>query len=203
MKTFLGACVNLGPDDIDPALIARARLTYLEGYLWDRDAAKEAFLRAAALAHDAGRQVSLTLSDPFCVDRHRASFRELINGHIDVLFANEAEIMSLYQVEDFDNALQHVRHDCAVAALTRSDKGSVVVAGDEVHVVDALPAARVVDATGAGDSYAAGFLYGMTHGYDVATCARIGGIVAAEVVAHVGPRPDNDLAALVREKLVI
>jgi sugar/nucleoside kinase (ribokinase family) len=196
MNTYLGACVNLGPDDIDADLVARAKVTYLEGYLWDRDAAKDAFLKAAKLAHDANRWVSLTLSDAFCVDRHRDSFRDLINGHVDVLFANEAEILSLYQVGTFDEALQRVRHDCAIAALTRSEKGSVIVDGDEIHVVDAEPVVRVVDTTGAGDQYAAGFLHGLTHGRSLFECGRLGGIAAAEVIAHVGPRPQVSLKAL-------
>jgi len=201
MNTFLGASVNLGPEDIDEDLVARAQVTYLEGYLWDRDEAKAAFLRAAGLAAAKDRMVSLSLSDPFCVDRHRDSFREFVAGHVDVLFANEDEITSLYQVENFDDALQHVRQDCRIAALTRSEKGAVVVAGDEVHVVDAEPVSAVVDTTGAGDQFAAGFLYGLTHGRDLATCARIGGIAASEVIAHVGPRPLVKLADLVAEKL--
>jgi sugar/nucleoside kinase (ribokinase family) len=201
MNTFLGASVNLGPEDIDADLVARAKVTYLEGYLWDRDAAKEAFLRAAALAAANGRMVSLSLSDPFCVDRHRESFREFVSGHVDILFANEDEITSLYQVDNFDAALQHVRQDCRIAALTRSEKGSVIVAGEEVHVVDAEPVGKVVDTTGAGDQFAAGFLYGYTRGRDLATCARIGGIAAAEVIGHVGPRPQVKLADLVAEKL--
>jgi sugar/nucleoside kinase (ribokinase family) len=201
MNTFLGASVNLGPEDIDKDLVARAKVTYLEGYLWDRDEAKAAFLRAAGLAAAKNRMVSLSLSDPFCVDRHRDSFREFVAGHVDVLFANEDEIMSLYQVENFDEALQHVRQDCRIAALTRSEKGSVVVSGEEVHVVDAEPVDAVVDTTGAGDQFAAGFLHGLTRGEDLATCARIGGIAAAEVIAHVGPRPQVKLADLVVQKL--
>lgn len=201
MNTFLGASVNLGPEDIDEDLVARAKVTYLEGYLWDRDEAKQAFLRAAGLAAAKDRMVSLSLSDPFCVDRHRESFREFVSGHVDILFANEDEIMSLYQVDTFDEALQHVRQDCRIAALTRSEKGSVIVAGEEVHVVDAEPVGKVVDTTGAGDQFAAGFLYGYTHGRDLATSARIGGIAAAEVIAHVGPRPQVKLADLVAEKL--
>lgn len=201
MNTFLGASVNLDPDDIDGDLIARAQVTYLEGYLWDRDEAKAAFLKAAALAAVNKRLVSLSLSDPFCVDRHRDSFRKFIGEHVDVLFANEDEIMSLYEVTDFDAALQHVREDCRIAALTRSEKGSVVVSGDEVHVVDAAPVSQVVDTTGAGDQFAAGFLFGLTHGRDLATCAQIGAITAAEVIDHVGPRPLVSLAELVSARL--
>ncbi len=201
MNTFLGACAELGPDDIDAELIGRAKVTYLEGYLWDRDEAKQAFLKAARLAHAADRKTALTLSDSFCVDRHRSSFRQLISSHIDILFANEAEILSLYEVDVFDDALQHARDDCAVAALTRSEKGSVVISGKEVHVVDAEPVARVVDTTGAGDQYAAGFLYGYTRGEDLASCARIGGIAASEVISHVGPRPQMKLSDLVAAQL--
>ena len=201
MNTYLGAATNLTPDDVDPELIAAAKITYMEGYLWDPPQAKEAFLKAARIAHDHGRQVSITLSDPFCVERHRASFRELIKHHIDILFANEDEVMSLYQVDSFDDALQHVREDCAVAALTRSEKGSVIVAGDEVHVIDAAPVARVVDTTGAGDLYASGFLFGLTHSYDLPRSARLAGLAAAEVISHIGPRPDVVLADYVRGKL--
>ena len=201
MNTYLGACVNLTPDDIAPAVIAAAQITYMEGYLWDPPQAKQAFLKAADVAHDHGRQVSLTLSDPFCVERYRASFRELIRDHIDILFANEEEIKSLYQVDSFDDALELVRHDCEVAALTRSEKGSVIVGGDAVHVIDAAPVAAVVDTTGAGDLYAAGFLFGLTHDYDLPRCAHVASLAAAEVISHIGPRPDVVLADYVRGKL--
>lgn len=201
MNTFLGACADLGSDDIDDDLIGRAQVTYLEGYLWDRDPAKQAFLRAARLAHAAGRMTALTLSDSFCVDRHRDSFRDLIHGHIDILFANEAEILSLYEVDNFDAALQHAREDCAVAALTRSEKGSVIIAGDEVHVIDAERVIQVVDTTGAGDQFAAGFLFGYTRGSDLALCGRIGGLAAAEAISHVGPRPQVSLSGLVEARL--
>ena len=200
MQTYLGACVTLGPDDIDPAVVGAARVTYLEGYLWDQPAAKQAFLKAAEIAHAQGREVSLSLSDPFCVDRHRADFLSLIEGHIDILFANEAEITSLYQC-GFDESLRHVRGHCTMAALTRSELGSVVVSGNDVVVVGAQPVAKVVDTTGAGDLYAAGFLYGYTHGRDAATCARLGGLCAAEVISHVGARPDQPLRPLVAATL--
>jgi len=201
MQTYLGACVGLGPDDIDEKTIADAQVTYMEGYLWDPAEAKKAFLKAAEVAHDADRQVSLSLSDPFCVDRHRAEFRDLVKNHVDILFANEDEVISLYQVADFDEALQAVRADCNIAALTRSEKGSVVVAGDEVHVVDAEPVAKVVDTTGAGDAYAAGFLHGVTNGADLATAAHMGGICSAEVISHMGARPEVSLADLVKQRL--
>ena len=201
MQTYLGACVDLGPADVDTEQIADSQITYLEGYLWDPPGAKEAFVKAADIAHEAGRKVSLSLSDPFCVDRHRVDFLDLAEHHVDILFANEQEITSLYQVQHFDDALQAVRGHCDIAALTRSDKGSVIVAGDEVHVVDAEPVSDVVDTTGAGDAYAAGFLYGVTSGQNLATSARIGGIAAAEVISHMGARPDVSLKALVEEKL--
>lgn len=197
MQTFLGAGADLGPEDVDPALIASAQVTYLEGYLWDPPAAKDAFLKAASAAREAGRRVALTLSDPFCVDRYRDEFVDLVRDHVDILFANEAEILHLYRASTFDEALQHVRGQCEVAALTRSEKGSVVVTAGEVHVIDAAPVARVVDTTGAGDMYAAGFLFGFTHGYDLATCGRMGGIAAAEIISHFGARPETPLAQLI------
>jgi len=199
MSTFLGACIELGPDDIDEAVIAASRVTYLEGYLWDPPGAKAAFRKAYEIAHGHDRQVALSLSDPFCVDRHRDEFLDLVGDHVDILFANEAEIVSLYQVADFDEALQRVRGHCRIAALTRGAHGSVVVAGDEVHVVPAHPVARVVDTTGAGDLYAAGFLHGLTQGWDLARCARLGGLAASEAIAHIGARPQADLAALAVE----
>ncbi|NQV99052.1 MAG: adenosine kinase [Rhodospirillales bacterium] len=201
MQTFLGACIGLGPDDIVEDEIAAAAVTYMEGYLWDPEDAKAAFLKAAGIAHGAGREVSLSLSDPFCVDRHRDEFRDLVSNHVDILFANEDEIMSLYQVASFDEALQAVRNECKIAALTRSEKGSVIIAGDDVHIVDAETVDRVVDTTGAGDAYAAGFLHGYTAGRDLATAARIGSICAAEVISHIGARAQVNLKHLVAEKL--
>ena len=201
MQTYLGASVGLGPDDIDPKRIAEAKVTYLEGYLWDPPAAKDAFRKAAKAANDARRLVALSLSDPFCVDRHRADFIDLVERHVDLLFANEEEIKSLYQVSTFDEALQKVRGHCQVAALTRSARGAVVIAGDEVHVIDARPAVKVVDTTGAGDAFAAGFLYGFTHGFDLARAARAGAVAAAEVISHVGARPEIPLKDLIAAHL--
>jgi sugar/nucleoside kinase (ribokinase family) len=201
MVTCLGAASDLTPADIDPKAIGAARVLYLEGYLFDRDDAKKAFAQAGDLAHAAGREVALTLSDGFCVDRHREHFRSLVEEHIDILFANEAEIKSLYEVDSFDEALQHVRKHCKIACLTRSEKGSVVLSGDDVHVVDAVPVDTVVDTTGAGDQYAAGFLFGYTQGYDLYKSGRIGAIAAGEVISHYGARPEVDLKALVAEKL--
>ena len=201
MSTFLGASVNLTPDDLDPGAIAGAKVTYMEGYLWDAPPAKQAFQEAARIAHEAGRKVALGLSDPFCVERHRKSFLDLVSGHVDLLFANEVEITSLFQAETFDDALQHVRGHCEIAALTRSEKGSVILAGDEVHVVDAAPVAKVVDTTGAGDLYAAGFLYGYTSGRNLFDCGRIGALAAAEVISHFGARPEVLLRGLVSDRL--
>ena len=201
MNTYLGACVELTPDDVDPDVIADSQVTYMEGYLWDPPQAKQAFLKAGQVAHDAGRSVALTLSDGFCVDRHRDEFRDLVANHVDILFANEDEILSLYQLSEFDEALQIVRGQVRIAALTRSEKGSVVVGGDEVHVLDAEPVDRVVDTTGAGDLYAAGFLYGLTQGRNLHDCGRMGGIVAAEIISHVGARPAVPLAKLVADKM--
>ncbi|MEX2254961.1 MAG: adenosine kinase [Acidimicrobiia bacterium] len=197
LNTFLGAASEIGPADVTPHLVAEAQVTYLEGYLFDQPSAKEAFRHAARLAHEAGRRVALSLSDGFCVERHRDDFRALVEHDVDVLFANESEICSLYEVHTFDDALQSVLHHCEIAALTRSAKGSVVISGDDVHVIDAHPVgSSVVDTTGAGDLYAAGFLYGLTHGYDLGTCGRLGALAASEVIAHLGARPEQSLAGL-------
>ena len=201
LNTYLGAGTNLGPDDVDASMVARAQITYLEGYLWDPPAAKEAFRKASEVAHKAGRKIAFSLSDSFCVDRWREEFVHLAEHEIDVLFANEDEIMSLYQVGTFDEALQHVRGHCEIAALTRSEKGSVVISGDEVHVIDAEPANAVVDTTGAGDLYAAGFLFGLSRGLDLYTCGHLGSIAASEVISHMGARPEASLADLARETL--
>ncbi|MFA5591811.1 MAG: adenosine kinase [Micavibrio sp.] len=200
MNTFLGACVELTPDDIDEDLVKSAEVTYLEGYLFDPPQAMEAFYKAAKIAHDAGRKVSLTLSDSFCVGRHRAAFQELVENHIDILFANEEEIKSLYETESFEEAFAIVRNKCEIAALTRSEKGSVIIRGDEVTEIKAEPVARVVDTTGAGDAYAAGFLFGYTSSLSMAECGRLGSIAAAEVISHVGPRPQVALSSLLPQK---
>ena len=196
LTTYLGASVHLSPNDVDKDVIERAAIVYLEGYLFDPPEAQRAFHVAAGVAHAAGRRVALTLSDPFCVDRHRAAFRELVERHVDILFANEAEIRALYQAPDFDTALQQVRRHCAIAALTRSERGSVVVAGDDVHVIDAKRVGAVVDTTGAGDLYAAGFMVGLSRNRDLATCGRLGSLAAGEVISHVGARPLTPLAQL-------
>lgn len=200
MHTYLGACVELGPDDIDPDFIARAQVTYMEGYLWDRPAAKEAFLKAADVAAQAGRRVSLTLSDSFCVERHRDSFRELISGHVDILFGNEDELVNLYRTDTLDQAIDAVRGECEIVVVTRGAKGSMVMDGPSVFEVPAEPIDRLVDTTGAGDLYAAGFLHGYTQGRHLAECARLGSLAAAEIISHYGARPEVDLAELVGEK---
>lgn len=197
MNTFLGASINLTPADIDADLVGRAEVTYLEGYLWDPPEAKDAFRRAIAVSHGAGKKVALTLSDSFCVGRWRDEFARLVRDEIDILFANEAEIMALYECATFDQALQHVRASGRIAALTRSEKGSVIVSGDEVHVIDAAHIGPVVDTTGAGDLFAAGFLYGLTHGKGLAAAGRIGSVCAGAVIAQVGARPAVDLRELV------
>lgn len=198
LNTYLGAASGLMPDHIDTAQIARAEVVYLEGYLWDLDEAKKAMVKAMQAAASAGRKVAFTLSDGFCVDRHRAEFLDLVENHVDILFANEDEICSLYEVDTFDEALALVRGHCEIACLTRSAKGSVVVSGEHDHVVAAHPVERVVDTTGAGDLYAAGFLYGYTNGLDLVTSARLASMAAAEVISHIGARPEVSLAELAR-----
>jgi sugar/nucleoside kinase (ribokinase family) len=196
MNTYLGACTTLSPTDIDPLMVEEAVVTYLEGYLWDPPAAKDAFVKAARLARKAGRKVALTLSDAFCVERHRSSFRELIARDIDILFANERELASLYETNFFDEALQRVRKEVELAVLTRSEAGSIVAFRDEFHVVEAKEVEKLVDATGAGDLYASGFLYGLTRGRPLVECARLGSLAAAEVISHIGARPQTSLKAL-------
>jgi sugar/nucleoside kinase (ribokinase family) len=198
MNTFLGISALLGPDDVDEDVVASASITYCEGYLWDVEVAKQAMRKAMAIAHEAGNRVAFALSDGFCVDRHRPEFLDLVEHSVDVLFANEAEICSLYEVDRFDEALARVRGHCRLACLTRSEKGSVLVTADEVHVVPAHPVDPVVDSTGAGDLYAAGVLHGLTRGLDLETCGRLGSLAAAEVISHLGARPQvplRDLAA--------
>ena len=197
LNTYLGACVNLGPEDVDDELVRRGKVLYLEGYLWDKPKAKEAFVKAASVASAAGRRVALTLSDSFCVARHRESFLDFVARHVDILFANEAEIKALYATESFDEAVVHARRDTKLAALTRGPRGSVLVAGSEHVEVDAAPVARLVDTTGAGDLYAAGVLFGLTHGDSLAAAGRRGSIAAAEVISHYGARPECKLSELV------
>jgi sugar/nucleoside kinase (ribokinase family) len=196
MSTFLGASSLLGVSDIDDEAIADGKLLYMEGYLYDHDDAKAAFRHAAGVAHGAGGMVSLTLSDSFCVDRHRDDFRALVSDEVDLLFGNAAELISLYETETFDQAVQELRRHCQFAAITTGSTGSVVITGDDVIEVSAQPVRRVVDTTGAGDLYAAGFMYGVTSGRSLPECGRLGSIAASEVISHVGPRPLVELRTL-------
>lgn len=196
MNTYLGVSSLLCPTDLDASTIAAGKVLYMEGYLYDRDEAKEAFRAAARIAHENDREVSLTLSDSFCVDRHRADFRALVADEVDILFGNEDELMSLYEVATFEDAVDAVRRDCALAAITRGAAGSVIVTGDGVLAVPAESVDRVLDTTGAGDLFASGFLYGYTQGKPLAECGRLGSIAAAEVISHVGARPLVELTTL-------
>jgi adenosine kinase len=200
MNTYLGAAQDLHPNDVDGEAIAAAAITYLEGYLWDPKHAKDAFLKAAKAAHAAGRHVALTLSDAFCVDRWRDEFLNLArSGTVDLLFANEAEMHSLYQTADFDTAVKALRADVKLAVVTRSEKGCLVVSRERVQEVSAFPVARVVDTTGAGDLFAAGFLVGLARGADHARAAKLGALAAAEVIGHLGARPEASLKSLAQE----
>jgi sugar/nucleoside kinase (ribokinase family) len=196
MNTYLGASVDFTPADIDADMIGAAKIVYLEGYLFDKDAAKSAFRQAAKLAKSAGAKVALTLSDPFCVDRHRDDFRNLIKQDADIVFANEKEITTLYEVNSFDEAADAALQDCELAVLTRSEAGSVIVGGGETVEVPADPVAKVEDATGAGDLYAAGFLFGLTQGLPLEACGKLGSLAAAEVISHLGARPETSLRTL-------
>ena len=200
MNTYLGAAQDLHPNDIDADAVAAAQIIYLEGYLWDPPHAKEAFLKAAKIAHDAERDVALTLSDAFCVGRYRAEFLDLIRtGTVDIVFANESELHSLYETSDFDTAVNALRNDVRLAVITRSEKGCLVVTREETDAVPASPIERVVDATGAGDLFAAGFLVGLSRGVEYRTAARRGALAAAEVIQHLGARPETSLKALARD----
>jgi sugar/nucleoside kinase (ribokinase family) len=202
MNTYLGACRELDPDDIDEAAVASAAITYIEGYLWDAEASKAAIRKGIGAAKRAGRKVAMTLSDPFCVGRFRDEFIDLLREDIDILFANEAEITALYEVSSFDDAMAQVRKKQArIAALTRSEKGVVIVSGEQVHSVPAEKLKQVVDTTGAGDLFAAGFLFGLTHGHNLPSAGRIGVICAAEIISHFGARPDVSLKDLVKTKM--
>lgn len=201
MCTYLGAADQLTRDDVSEDLVTRAKVTYVEGYLWDQPHAKDAIRHVMDIARSNGGRVAFTLSDPFCVARHRAEFLDLIDERVDILFANAHEICSLFESDDFDDAFQAVRGRCEVAALTRSEHGSVVVTSGELHVIDPVPAHEVVDLTGAGDLYAAGFLFGLTREHDLATCGRLGSVAAAEVISHLGARPVASLASLATSAL--
>ena len=196
MSTFLGASVHLTPDDVDPAVIESARITYLEGYLFDPPQARRAFAKAAGLARASERLIALSLSDAFVVDRHRAALAGFIDSEVDVLLANESELVSLCEADDFDAAVRALRGRVKLAAVTRGDQGSVVIAGDEIRAIDPVRVEKVVDTTGAGDQYAAGFLLGLAMGRPLPICGRLGSIAAAEVISHYGPRPQTSLKDL-------
>ena len=200
MNTYLGAAQDLHPNDVDADVVAGAAITYLEGYLWDPPHAKEAFRKAAKIAHGAGRQVALTLSDAFCVGRYRAEFLDLLrSGTVDLVFANESELLSLYETANFETAVDGLRGDAKLAVVTRSEKGCVVVTKPGVEAVPAAPISKLVDATGAGDLFAAGFLFGLARGRDHRTAARLGAIAAAEVIQHIGARPEVPLKTLAQQ----
>ena len=199
MNTYLGASQLLSPEDVDEELARHTPITYLEGYMWDRPAAKEAFQKAARLAHQGGNRVALTLSDAFCVDRFRDEFLGLMRkGLVDTVFANTEEVLSLYQTPDFKSALEALRAEGVLGVVTRSEKGCVVVEGDKTLEVPAFPIVRLIDTTGAGDLFAAGFLAGLARGADYYTCGRLGALAAAEIIQHIGPRPEVGLKELAR-----
>jgi sugar/nucleoside kinase (ribokinase family) len=201
MNTYLGACVELGPEDVEAEKAAGAKVTYFEGYLWDPPRAKEAIRLTARLAHAAGREVSMTLSDPFCVDRYRDEFLDLMrSGTVDIVFANESELKSLYQTSSFESGLEQIRKDCRLAAVTRSERGSVLVRGGETVQIDAIEIEELVDTTGAGDLYAAGFLYGYTSGRSLADCGALGSLAAGLVIQQIGPRPQLSLREAAQQR---
>ncbi|MFK4511937.1 adenosine kinase [Bradyrhizobium daqingense] len=201
MNTYLGAAQDLSPADIDPAEIAGAGIVYLEGYLWDPKNAKDAFLKAAKIAHDAKRQVALTLSDSFCVDRYRDEFLSLMrNGTVDIVFANESELHALYMTSDFDAALKQLRNDVNLGVVTRSEKGCMVVSSEDAVAAPAFPVDKVVDTTGAGDLFAAGFLYGLARNFGYKQCGELGALAAAEVIQHIGARPQVSLKELAGQR---
>jgi sugar/nucleoside kinase (ribokinase family) len=200
MNTYLGACVELGPEDVEADVVAEAKVTYFEGYLWDPPRAKDAIRECARIAHENGREVSMTLSDSFCVHRYRAEFLDLMrSGTVDIVFANRAEALALYETEDFELALANIARDCKLAAVTMSEEGSIIVRGDERVRVEATHIHSVVDTTGAGDLYAAGFLFGYTTGRSLADCGRLGSLAAGIVIEQVGPRPMVSLSAAAKK----
>jgi sugar/nucleoside kinase (ribokinase family) len=200
MNTYLGACVNLDERDVDAETVKAAAVTYMEGYLYDKPAAMAAFRLAANISQAAGRLTSITLSDSFCVERHRDAFFDLIRNSIDIVFANETEIKAMYKTQSFSGAIDAARNDCPLVVVTRSEKGCVIVKGQDTIEVPAHPVKSVVDVTGAGDLFAAGFLFGHTSGKPLAHCARLGSLAASEVISHVGARPEVNLEAYAKEQ---
>ncbi|MDX3928600.1 MAG: adenosine kinase [Shinella sp.] len=200
MNTYLGACVELGPEDVEPEVVASAKVTYFEGYLWDPPRAKDAIRECARIAHANGREVAMTLSDSFCVHRYRSEFLDLMrSGTVDIVFANKAEALALYETEDFEHALSMIGRDCRLAAVTMSEEGSIIVRGDERIAIQATKIRNVADTTGAGDLYAAGFLYGYTTGRSLEDCGNLGSLAAGIVIEQIGPRPMQSLEAAARE----
>jgi sugar/nucleoside kinase (ribokinase family) len=200
MNTYLGACVELGPEDIEPDVVANSKVTYFEGYLWDPPRAKDAIRLCAEIGHKQGREMSMTLSDPFCVGRYREEFLELMrSGTIDIVFANAEEAKSLYETDNFEHAVSQLRKDCKIAAITRSEHGSVIVRGDERFDIDAIDIGEVVDTTGAGDLYAAGFLHGYANGKPLDECGKLGSLAAGLVIQQIGPRPQLSLKDAARD----
>jgi len=199
MNTYLGACVELGPEDVEADVVAEAKVTYFEGYLWDPPRAKEAIRECARIAHENGREVSMTLSDSFCVGRYRDEFLELMrSGTVDIVFANRQEALSLYETEDFEEALTQIARDCKIAAVTMSEDGAVILRGSEHYHVDAIALDELVDTTGAGDLFASGFLYGYTQGRELKDCGKLGCLAAGTVIQQIGPRPDKSLSELAK-----
>jgi sugar/nucleoside kinase (ribokinase family) len=199
MNTYLGACVELGPEDVEADVVAEAKVTYFEGYLWDPPRAKEAIRECARIAHENGREVSMTLSDSFCVGRYRDEFLELMrSGTVDIVFANRQEALSLYETDDFEEALTQIARDCKIAAVTMSEDGAVILRGSERYHVDAIELEELVDTTGAGDLFAAGFLYGYTQGRELKDCGKLGCLAAGTVIQQIGPRPDKSLSELAK-----
>jgi sugar/nucleoside kinase (ribokinase family) len=199
MRTYLGASALLGPDDIDADLVASAAITFLEGFLFDTPENRKAYRRASQVARGAGRRVAISFSDVFCVERHRDEWLSLLIDHVDVVFANEAEITALYERDDVESCIDEIREQVEVAVVTRGEHGAIVATADDTIAVPAHPVPRVVDTTGAGDQFAAGFLYGLTHGFELERCARLGTLAAAAVISHMGARPEADLRALAGE----
>ena len=204
MNTYLGACVELGPEDVESDVVADAKVTYFEGYLWDPPRAKEAIRECARIAHENSREVSMTLSDSFCVGRYRAEFLDLMrSGTVDIVFANKQEALSLYETDDFEEALNKIAKDCKIAAVTMSEDGAVILKGSERWYVDAIRINEVVDTTGAGDLFASGFLYGYTQGRTLEDCGKLGCLAAGIVIQQIGPRPMKSLAEAAREAKLI